>query len=219
MSYKPHLAVLIPVALAAGRQGRALVGAGISAGALALASLMVFGHKTWQSFMQDMPVTWHSLATDTLPWEKVSSFYGAARLSGADLPFAMLLQGVVMLVCLGAVVRVWRRNYPPAWRNSLLVLAILLFTPHVFYYDLALLALPLAWLGREVCHKGAKNIDSVFLFLGWILPFLVYPFRQFSLNSFAGPAVLLGWLGLITVKAKRVSDPFPGMPGQGALKP
>jgi ammonia channel protein AmtB len=77
-----------------------------------------------------------------------------------------------MLASASAVVWVWRRNAAPAIRNAVLVLGILLFTPHSFVYDLALLALPLAWLGWEGFNRGWLFGEKVFLLLGWLTPLL-----------------------------------------------
>ena len=50
-SYKPHLAVLVPLALLAGRRWRALAGLLTGALGLALASLWVFGPDIWRVFL------------------------------------------------------------------------------------------------------------------------------------------------------------------------
>ena len=55
-----------------------------------------------------------------------------------------------MLAVAAMVIWTWsRQGIPLARRASVLVLGILLFTPFAFEYDLALLALPLAWLAWE----------------------------------------------------------------------
>ena len=55
LSYKPQLAWLIPLALAAGRYWQALLGAVISAVALALASLCLLGSDVWIAFFKNLP--------------------------------------------------------------------------------------------------------------------------------------------------------------------
>jgi hypothetical protein len=51
-----------------------------------------------------------------------------------------MVGGVVLVVWM------WAKRTSWAVRNSALVLAILLFSPHIWYYDVVLLALTLAWL-------------------------------------------------------------------------
>ena len=55
LCYKPHFALLVPVALLAGRHWRALGAALGSAAALCGLSLIVFGWETWQSFCSPPP--------------------------------------------------------------------------------------------------------------------------------------------------------------------
>ena len=66
VSYKPHIAALIPLALVVGRQWKALGGAIISAAALALVSVLVFGWGIWQEFLASIPNTMETLHHDFL---------------------------------------------------------------------------------------------------------------------------------------------------------
>src|SRR5208337_4328663 len=56
LSYKPQLAFLVPLALAAGRYWKALLGAVISGVTLALASLVVLGSGVWLAFFKNLPL-------------------------------------------------------------------------------------------------------------------------------------------------------------------
>src|SRR5207237_8270122 len=51
LCYKPHFGLLVPIALAAGGYWRSFAAAAASAGALVLASLLLFGWETWHSFV------------------------------------------------------------------------------------------------------------------------------------------------------------------------
>src|SRR5207302_9966990 len=51
LCYKPHLGLLVPVALAAGGHWRAFAAAFLSAAVLCLASLGIFGWETWRDFL------------------------------------------------------------------------------------------------------------------------------------------------------------------------
>ena len=54
LTYKPQLAWLIPLALAAGRRGRTLGGMLSAAAGLALATLWAFGPDTWIAFLKSL---------------------------------------------------------------------------------------------------------------------------------------------------------------------
>lgn len=172
LSYKPHLAVLVPLALLAGRRGRALLAAVAATLALALASILILGYEVWPAFFRSMPLAWGRLASGILPLDNMTTVSSAVLGAGGNLLVALIFQGLVMLGAGLAVVWVWARGASLAMRGSVLVLSTLLFTPHAFVYDLALLALPLAWLGWDAYHKGWGVKEQVLLILGWSLPLM-----------------------------------------------
>ena len=55
-AYKPHLALMIPVALLAGRQWRAIAAAASTVGVLLLASLALAGWDGWRAFLDLTPL-------------------------------------------------------------------------------------------------------------------------------------------------------------------
>jgi hypothetical protein len=175
LTYKPHLAALIPVALVAARRWRALLAMGVTAGGWVLASVLILGPETWVGFLNNIPVAVKILETGNFTLiHKMPTVFSAVILAGAGLTAARVLQGAVMLAAAVVVVWVWRRGTAPAMRNAVLVLGILLFIPHSFIYDLAILGLPLAWLGWEGYHRGWLPGEKVFLILGFLTP-LVAP--------------------------------------------
>ena len=167
LSYKPHLAWLIPLALAAGRYWKALLGAVFSAATLALASLLLLGPSVWIAFFKNLPLA-ASLMNHPSIWRKVPTVFAAARFQGASRELAAALQAVAIIVAILAVGWVWFRRAPLPIRGSVLVVGISLATPHAFDYDLAILALPFAWLGWEAYSRDSK-FQEVFLLLVWIL--------------------------------------------------
>ena len=84
-------------------------------------------------------------------------------------------------------------------RNSLLILGLLLFPPHIFNYDLAMLALPLAWLGWEGYRKRYLLGEPILLALGWLLPLFFLAFQQRGIRMPIGPLVL-GALFIFTLR-------------------
>ena len=113
LSYKPQLAVLIPVALLAGRYWRALAGVIISAGSLALLSALIFGLGTWKAFYQSIPFTAELLNSGSVPWFKMPTIYAAIRLAGGGLVIAQVLQGIAMLSSIIMVSWTWLRISSP----------------------------------------------------------------------------------------------------------
>jgi Glycosyltransferase family 87 len=167
LSYKPQLAFLIPLALAAGRYWKALIGAVISAITLALASLLLLGSSVWIAFFKNLPLAAGFMNRASV-WTKVPTVFAVARLQGATLELATGLQAVAIIAAILAVGWVWFRRAPLPIRGSVLVVGICLATPHAFNYDLTISALPFAWLGWEAYTQGSK-FQEVFLLLALIL--------------------------------------------------
>ncbi len=190
VSYKPQLAVLIPIALIAGRRWQALAAAAASAITLALASFLVFGQEVWLAFMKNLSLPMQLVKLGALPGYKMATVFSATLLLGGSSLLAGILQGLVMLVVAAVVIRTWSRpGIPLAQRASVLVLGILLFTPFTFEYDLALLALPLAWLAWEGYTQGWPARMQGFLFLGWLMP-IIAPLLAKMTHLQVGPMIL-----------------------------
>jgi hypothetical protein len=191
LSYKPHFFALIPLALLVDRQWRALGGVVVSIFGLFLASVAVFGFDIWLIFLKNTPNTIHNLHTEALWFDKMPTVFAAVRLGGYGVAWAWICQGVAMSASLALVVWIWAGSATLTLRSAALVLAILLFSPHIWYYDLPLLALPLAWFWQDGRTRGWLQGDQLLLIVSWTLPllnFLLVP----------GPIYLLApWILLI----------------------
>ena len=196
LSYKPHLAALVPLALLVGRRWRALGGALVSGMCLILASAAVFGYDIWGVFLKNVPGTISNLHAEALWFRKMPSVFAAARLAGLELAAAWIFHGVAMLAAVALVVWLWSSPASPAIKAAALVLAILLFSPHIWYYDLTLLALPLAWLWWEGRTKGWLPWEQALLLLSWLMP-LVSFFTGVDLKWPHGPLFLVAPLILV----------------------
>ncbi len=210
LSYKPQLAVLIPVALAAGRRWRALASMGISAAALIAASLLVLGTGAWAAFFHNLPGTLAILETGrlgkgvVLATAKMPTWAAAVLLAGGPPWLAQLLQAGVMVATTGIVFWVWSREAAPAGvRAAVLVLCALLFPPYEFIYDLAILALPLAWLAWEGHVEGWRPGEQALLVLAFLTPLLM-PILAGTIRLQIAPLVLTA---LLAMALRRLGPP------------
>lgn len=210
LTYKPHLAALVPLALLAGRHWRALGGILAGAVGLALASLLVFGADTWLAFFKSLFGSLQIVGSGkvggagVLPLVKVPSVFAALRLAGLGTPAALAVQGTISLAVAAAVALVWARRSSNAGRYALLVLGILLFTPYEFIYDLVLVALPLAWLGWQGYQQGWTRTELAALFLAWLTPLISLPLAQ-TIHFQLAPLVLI-WLFILAWRRERESS-------------
>ena len=172
LSYKPHLAALVPLALLAGRRWRALLGSVVAAIFLALASLAVLGLDTWELFMKAIPHTMDNLQAQSATFLTMPTIFAAVRLADFGFPVAWGLHGVGMLVAVALVVWLWSVKTSAAVRGAALAIGILLFSPHIWFYDLPILAIALAWLGWEGHTTGWLPLEQLLLLLSWLMPFV-----------------------------------------------
>jgi hypothetical protein len=107
-----------------------------------------------------------------LPINKIVTIFATLLQVGVGFTQALIIQGVVMLAVAAAVFYVWQLRISLARQAATLVLGTFLFTPYAFSYDLALLALPLAWLGWEGYNNGWRPGEPAFLCLGCLLLFI-----------------------------------------------
>ena len=197
LSYKPHLMVLVVLALAAGRYWRALLSTLFVTAALAAASVLVLGTGVWIAFLNSTPEAVKTLQAGLLPWSKVP-----LHLFNMPTVFCALLEAGASAIhrpdharCgdagggrrgrMGLVQRA-----PLAIRGSLLVIGILLFTPYAAIYDLVLMALPLAWLSWDGHTRGWLRGEPPLLVLAWLIP-LVAPLLALATNLQLAPLLLI----------------------------
>jgi alpha-1,2-mannosyltransferase len=176
MTYKPQLALLIPIALAAGRRWRALTAMLVTTGGLIEASALLFGMDIWGVFFQKIVVMLGGLkggqisTAITLPLEKMPTILSAMRLIGANFFTAAVIQVIVGLAIVGIVGWVWHFKASPAIRSAVLVLGTFLVTPYSLVYDHVLVAIALAGLGWEGYTRGWLPGEKVCLCFAWIAP-------------------------------------------------
>lgn len=184
VSYKPHLFPLILLALIAGRRWQALLSAMLATLALVVASYLIFGEKVWLAFFQSMTTPVNMLHNHLVPINKMTTILSSALCYGAGPRLAWALQGSVSLGIAAIVSLIWSRETAFPLRSAALVLGILLATPYAFPYDLAILALPLAWLAWEGYTHGWSPGEPELLFIGWLTPLLAMTFNFIGLHFF-----------------------------------
>jgi hypothetical protein len=172
LAIKPHLAALVLVALVAGRHWKTLGTTFLAAGIMVLASGWAFGWSTWTAFLSNFNLPLNILENESSLWGKMITTYGGFRLLGLDSRMASLFQGAVSLTVTGTLWWIWSRKTSFCMKASSLCISALLFTPYAFSYDLAILALPLAWLGWEAHLENWTDLEKLALVMGWLLPLL-----------------------------------------------
>ncbi len=144
LAIKPHLALGLPVALAAAGRWRAFAAAAAGVAALVALTLAVLGPETLAAFRASLTETTRVYAGDggaVQRWHAGANLY--ALLSRAGVPFgpALALQGAVSLAALGLLAHAWRRGPAPALAAALVCFATAAAAPRLLNYDLHLLVI------------------------------------------------------------------------------
>jgi alpha-1,2-mannosyltransferase len=155
LTFKPQLGVLVPLALIAGRQGRALIAAAVTSIALIAVTVVLFGAHVWMDYVAVTPLARDILDLGLVAAYKMQSVYAAARLLGVPVSAAYGVQALAMLGSALLVLWVWQQPSSPDMKNAALMAATPLATPFVLDYDLMLLAPVIAWLTAKGLRSGA----------------------------------------------------------------
>ena len=156
MIYKPHLALLLPVALVAGRHWRAIAAASVTVGLILGLSWLAFGTEIWAQYLRNMTAYRHVILEDDISVRMISVFI-AARSLGASAEIAYWVQGVFGAFACLAVAIVWFKQTPAALKNAVLLLGACLVTPYFVDYDLVFGAMVVAWLWQQPVESTASE--------------------------------------------------------------
>lgn len=161
LAMKPQLAVLVPLALLAGREWRAVAGSIVGFAGLCLASLAVFGIDAWQGFFDLLPLYGSAASEGTIGWPKIASLYASLRMTGVTETAAMAIHAGVALAATAMVWRIWRDPTLIHARAAVLATATMLISPYLYMYDHLMLIAAVAW----ALQQGVKQSWIAALFV------------------------------------------------------
>lgn len=204
LTFKPQFWLMVPVALLAARQWRALGSAAASALVLALFSLVVFGPEIWRAWlglMTGMDEAYRAWVTNGRL--NGMSVFACATWLGAPRAVANLAQGVAIAIAAVIVYRAFRRPAPGALQLAVLLAATMLAAPHSSTSDAVLLALAASLF---VVASGPLRPAQLMLAASvWISPLFNPPsvFRPGCLT----PVLILLLLGALIAEIREKGAP------------
>ena len=172
LCYKPNLALLVPVALVAGRRWSAIIAATVSIVILFGLSVTLFGWETWQAYLRAF---FGSASTYDFEIEHSNIFasispFAASRLLGLSNGHARIVQFAAALVAVVLVGWVWSTNATRASRAAMLTAGTLIAVPYALLYDLMIAAIAGAWLIRAGHDSGFMRWEKPWLAAAYIMP-------------------------------------------------
>ena len=142
MIFKPQLALMLPVALLAARQWRAIAGAALSAIALLFLGLLLFGPGAYIGFCQMLPRYAGYVQQARWNWIELASPFALARFFGVGPGISLAIQLVAAFLGVALTWIAWSRNWEA--KIAILACATLLGSPYLFTYDAVLMIVPAA---------------------------------------------------------------------------
>lgn len=199
LTFKPHLGVLVPIALLAAGHHRTILAAAVTAAGLALASMAVQGIEPWQAFASSLSrFGSFAMAESNATAYKLQSLFGFLRASGLSADVAISAQLALSLALAPLVWCIWRQPGPYELKAAMLLVCATLATPYVYHYDLIALTLAMAFMLRHALSPDPARAETippgdVFAFLTVNALIMAFPRLSFP-TAFLASLLLLGLL-------------------------
>lgn len=171
LSVKPQLGLVFPVVLICARQWRCFASAAVCAALLWGISTAVFGGEmlwAWIHTVSWFKHTW--IEHNPQIWRCMPTVYATARKAGASAGWAYLLQGVVAVPACAVTAWLWMGGARYELKAAALGCCTLLVQPYLLYYDLAWLAIPIAFVAVDLYRQSARTLEWLLLVVAWAMP-------------------------------------------------
>jgi hypothetical protein len=203
LGYKPQFCLLIPVALIAARQWRALAWAAATGALLVLASLAVFGPAAWLDFIALMRATggerMHHYVMEVL-FSYIATPYVSALVIGLPRGVASAIQLGLAAAAVATTWYAFRHHRSGAARTAVLLAGTFFVSPYMLNYDLLLLMPAVLALYRRGATEGFHPLEPPVYAGMWLIPTLTLYFSRFGYPI--APLVILAFLGAAVLRLK-----------------
>lgn len=200
LSYKPHLGVLLPVALVAGGYWRAAVVATATVALLVLVSGLLLGVDAWIAFGHQMRVQRLVMETAAGAWHRMPTVFVALRMAGIGAKAAYAAQIASAVAAAAVVAVVWRSRSAYPIKAAAMLVATFLATPYAQDYDMVMLIFAVAWLTTEAGRDGFRPWERITAASLLVLPLMASALAQ-ATGVQIGPPVLWAMLVLLARRA------------------
>ena len=204
LAFKPQLALLVPVALIAIGQWRAIGAAMFTLLVLAMTSDILFGSCVWAGFRANLPFAGQMLESGLVPYYKFASVFAAVRLLGGTPAAAAAIQALAALGLAAIIVWCWRHSPDTAIRGASLAAALPLASPFFLDYDLVVVALVMAWLVQIQGRRGARPWERTILAANAIAPLVSRPLGAYT-HVLLAPCAVAALVLVILARTRRDS--------------
>ena len=211
LTVKPHLGLLVPVALLARCKWRVILVAGLTMCLMIGASLAVFGSGSWTAyagFTEAFRQLFEGQAENSFVTYSATVLTGV-RIAGLPASAAYLVQALVSVAVAVCLYRLYRATRDRTLQHAALLIGTLLASPFGFIYDLPFLSLAIVLLAGRGLREGFLPYERPVLAAGWLMPFIGSHLNDMGLPLMA--LVHLALFGLVVLRARgpRAAPAFP----------
>lgn len=201
LTYKPQFGILLPVALIAARQWAACGSAAVTAVFLGAASVAAFGIDSWIAFPRALFAQGSGTMFASPDWGFLfQTVYGLVLVLHGGAALAWLAQGAAAAGVGIIVWLVWRSPVRYALKAATLSTAGLIATPYALAYDLATIAIPVAFLASDQIRCGLLRGEQTTMIALFVASLAVIPTTG---KAPVGALILVALLYLILRRALR----------------
>ncbi len=205
LTVKPQYGVLVPVALLAARQWRAIAAAVATALVLVVLGGVVFGWGGWLRLPLALAALSREVAADPRFAQFSPTFASGLRILGLSGGIAMVLEAAVALAATAAIWVVFRRPFSPFAMAAMMAGAFLV-TPYAAQYDLPVVSFA-AWAFACAAWQAPGGISA--LEAGMVGLVALLPMLERAVAAPWGMVVLGPFFVLCIRRALRVPVPSP----------
>ncbi len=200
--FKPHLAMLVPVALITGCHWRAVIAAVATVVTLSTMSVVCFGTATWKAFFSLALHARPSVGADR-DLAAHTDIGSALRLLGAPLTAGWAVQIAAVFGSAVFVAWSWRRTRGSGsddgdvcpLAKAGLIAGTLAAAPFLLFYDLAIASLAAAWIAQDAQRHGWAHRDVAVFTALTALDLVAYPAAAcLHIDTGALVPLILMWL-------------------------
>lgn len=194
LTIKPHIGLLIPLALVAGKLWRPFLSASVTTLILVGLSAVLFGLESWAAYFEVVTRAQKWLLEEGTGYYTymIPSAFMAARHLGFGPSVGYLLQIPFCLFAAWLVYKGFRHGGDRQLQLQLIIVATVIFNPYILTYDLTLLSVAVMLATVRALKTGFLSGEAHTLAAAWFLPlylpiinYIKLPVSMIILSAFA----------------------------------
>ncbi|RDU98594.1 glycosyltransferase family 87 protein [Trinickia dinghuensis] len=204
LSVKPQLGLVFPLALICSRQWRCFAAAAVCSALLWGVSAAVLGGEMLPAWLHTASWFRHTwIEHNPAIWRGMPTIYASARRAGASVKLGYLLQALVAVPACAVTAWLWSGAARHQLKAAALCCCTLLVQPYLLYYDLAWLAIPIAFIAVDLYRHRARPFEWLLLVVAWVMPLQSVAATMIEGVGHWTPSVLVLLLSLIVYRHKQ----------------